>query len=628
MQLLHLLLASPAAAAVLAGQKCRSTPSDASWPSTAEWASLNASIDGRLLRTVPSASSCWPGNPFGSTLDCQDVSTGWGNGTWHSLQPESVDYPLYANNSCLPDDASGYSADRGCTIGGLAQYIVNATTEEHIATALKWASERNIRVTVKGTGHDLNARYVSRISCLVRDLADTSFFSRSTGAYSLSIWTHQFRSIVRDEAWSAGNTSNTEDVFIVGSGQQWGNVLNEALSQGRVVTTGQDPSVGLGGYIQGGGHGPLASTHGLASNQVLQMTVVTTSGEILTANDFQNQDLFWALRGGGPGQYGVVTQYVIKHFPAPENVVTASLMLVPATNSNSSSQLSWEAAAAFLSELPDLMDAGLAGAATIATGVSATKFFPTSNLQIPFTGAALSQIFWTFNTSTEAVEALVQPVVKKLQAQYNKDNSTLSISFSAGSPSNYSSFFSAISGDNSAGSGSLVSSRLLGRHELNDTPHEKVVSYLKTVLASKNETAGSFTTIGLSGGPGVINAPEERWGALLPAWRSAYLHAIATGAGADPIEAGSPKAALQEAAEWLEEVKEPMWREWSPDSGAYLNEGNPYTSEFQKAFYGENYEKLLAIKKKHDPTETLYILSGVGSENWDYDLDTGKLCRV
>lgn len=213
------------------------------------------------------------------------------------------------------------------------------------------------------------------------------------------------------------------------------------------------------------------------------------------------------------------------------------------------------------------------------------------------------------------MEALVQPVVKKLQSQYNKDNSTLSISFSAGSPSNYSSFFSSISGDNSAGSGSLVSSRLLGRHELNDTPHQKVVSYIKTVLASKNETAGSSTTIGLSGGPGVINAPKERWGALLPTWRSTYLHEITTGADADPVEAGSPKTALLEAAEWLEEAKEPTWREWSPDSGAYLNEGNPYTSDFQKTFYDDNYEKLLAIKKKYDPTETLYILSGVGSEN-------------
>lgn len=56
----------------------------------------------------------------------------------------------------------------------------------------------------------------------------------------------------------------------MGSGQTWGDILDKALSLGRVVTTGQDPSVGLGGYIQGGGHGPLSSTYGLAAHQVLQ----------------------------------------------------------------------------------------------------------------------------------------------------------------------------------------------------------------------------------------------------------------------------------------------------------------------------------------------------------------------
>lgn len=81
---------------------------------------------------------------------------------------------------------------------------------------------------------------------------------------------------------------------------------------------------------------------------------------------------------------------VIKHYPAPANVVMGSLQLAPANNLNKSSALSWEAIAAYLSELPDLMDSGLAGAATVATGVTATKFFPTSNFQLPFTGLAMN----------------------------------------------------------------------------------------------------------------------------------------------------------------------------------------------------------------------------------------------
>jgi hypothetical protein len=49
----------------------------------------------------------------------------------------------------------------------------------------------------------------------------------------------------------------------------------------------------------------------MASRQVLQMTVATVTGKVLVANGVQNQDLFWALRGGGPGQYGVVTDHVL-----------------------------------------------------------------------------------------------------------------------------------------------------------------------------------------------------------------------------------------------------------------------------------------------------------------------------
>lgn len=137
---------------------CKTTPSDSSWPSRAEWNSLNRTIDGELLRTVPVASACSSGNPFGSTVSCEVATDNWSNGTWHSQQPESIDYQMYANNTCLPKDASGYSTEKGCSIEAFPQYIVNATEEIHVAYAMKWASDRNIRITVKGTGHDLNGR--------------------------------------------------------------------------------------------------------------------------------------------------------------------------------------------------------------------------------------------------------------------------------------------------------------------------------------------------------------------------------------------------------------------------------------------------------------------------------------
>lgn len=363
------------------------------------------------------------------------------------------------------------------------------------------------------------------------------------------------------------------------------------------------------------------------------MRVATTSGDILVANSAENQDLFWALRGGGAGQYGIVTEYVIKHYPSPSNVVSAVVQMKPRFATNESFEASWSAMATWLSLIPDLMDAGLAGAATAATGQTAPKFFPDVAPLGPFTGVAFGQVFWAFNMTIEAFEALVNPAISKLLAEHptatpgNGTNSTLAITMTPPSSANYSSFYSGISGSDAAGGGSLVSSRLLGRAELVDTPHESVVAHLKTAIQTLNITKGSFATIGLQGGPGVRNTPVERRGALLPAWQDAYLHFIANNGDIDTTNQ-SPQAALEEVAAFYEDRTEKMWREWNPEGGAYMNEANAFNKEFKHDFYGENYERLLEIKQKFDPEESLYVLSGVGSDKWDYSLDTGKLCRV
>lgn len=412
-------------------------------------------------------------------------------------------------------------------------------------------------------------------------------------------------------------------MYIVGSGQQWGNVLNKALSEGRVVTTGQDPSVGLGGYIQGGGHGPISRTYGLAASHVLQMRVVTTQGQILVANAAENQDLFWALRGGGGGQYGVVTEYAIRHHPVPRNVVTGNVLIAPKDGSNYSAEMSWDAAVKHLSSLPDLMDAGLAGACMVATGSMAMSF---ASLNHTTTGVAIKQVFWAFNSTVAEMTDLVRPVLANITHAAGGEN-RLRTSFTASNIGNYSSFFSTISGSEVAGGQGVVSSRLLGRSELVDTPHHRQKQYLKIAMRSENTTEGTYATVGLQGGPGVRDTEKQDWGAVHPAWRSAYLHFISNGATVDSIAAGSSKLALQHAAHW-NEAKEEMWREWSPNSGAYMNEANPYTSTFQQDFYGSNYERLMEVKAKYDPSESLFVLSGVGSDKWDYDLDTGKLCRT
>jgi FAD/FMN-containing dehydrogenase len=387
------------------------------------------------------------------------------------------------------------------------------------------------------------------------------------------------------------------------------------------VTTGQDPSVGLGGYIQGGGHGPLASTHGLAAQQVLQARVVTTQGDVLVANEVENNDLFWAIRGGGAGQYGVVTEYVIRHFPAPESVIMGSIQLAP-MNENGAN-VSWDAATILFGALPSLMDAGVAGAMSMASGSTGKAFNPSAPALT--TGAVVAQALWAFNMSKTHFDSLLEPVVRKMHEAGT--NETLSILYSASQLDNYTAFYGRISGSNTAGTGGVSSSRLLGHRHV-DIPQKTLKTYLQRAVAAQNTTAGTYMTVGMSGGPGVIQTPAHRFGALHSAWKSAYLHLFVGGASSTASAVTTPSEALSDAADWLEEHKESLWREWAPDSGAYMNEGNPYNKQFKHDFYGSNYERLMQVKQEHDPTESLFVLSGVGSDGWDYNLQSGKLCRV
>ncbi len=71
----------------------------------------------------------------------------------------------------------------------------------------------------------------------------------------------------------------------------------------------------------------------------------------------------------------------------------------------------------------------------------------------------------------------------------------------------------------------------------------------------------------------------------------------------------------------------PRLVELTPDGGAYLNEADFQQTNFQYVFYGKNYAKLKAIKKKYDPLDTFFGLTSVGSEHWEVQ-DDGRLCRL
>ena len=111
------------------------------------------------------------------------------------------------------------------------------------------------------------------------------------------------------------NTSRLDSLSIdaaakiatVGAGVRWGAVVAAAADARLAPITGSSPTVGAVGLIMGGGLGPLARSHGFASDYARGFTVVVGSGEIVEATATENPDLFWALRGG-KNALGIVTE--------------------------------------------------------------------------------------------------------------------------------------------------------------------------------------------------------------------------------------------------------------------------------------------------------------------------------
>ena len=110
----------------------------------------------------------------------------------------------------------------------------------------------------------------------------------------------------------------------IGAGARLIDVYSALALRGRTVPAGTCPTVGIAGLAQGGGVGFLARKFGLTCDNLLAATVVLADGTAVVANAHQHPDLYWALRGGGGGNFGVATRLVFRTHPVAD-VSTYSL---------------------------------------------------------------------------------------------------------------------------------------------------------------------------------------------------------------------------------------------------------------------------------------------------------------
>ncbi|KAJ1554265.1 hypothetical protein HK096_004344, partial [Nowakowskiella sp. JEL0078] len=119
----------------------------------------------------------------------------------------------------------------------------------------------------------------------------------------------------------------TAATAVVGAGATLGELyyyVNQASST-LAFPAGVCPTVGLGGLISGGGWGVLGRKYGLSIDHVLSIQFVTAKGVLLSCSSSSNPDLFWALRGGGGGNFGIVVQYTLGLVSVPSTVTFGSI---------------------------------------------------------------------------------------------------------------------------------------------------------------------------------------------------------------------------------------------------------------------------------------------------------------
>ncbi len=154
--------------------------------------------------------------------------------------------------------------------------VVLPTSVGDVVNAVQYAAERELRIVVQGTGHG------------------TAVHGSLDGTVLVNM--REMRGVEID----AGNRRAR-----VEAGAVWEEVVAPAVEHGLTALHGSSPNVGVVGYSLGGGIGWLAREHGLSSESVLAVELVTADGALVRADRTQNTDLFWALRGGGGG-LGVV----------------------------------------------------------------------------------------------------------------------------------------------------------------------------------------------------------------------------------------------------------------------------------------------------------------------------------
>jgi FAD/FMN-containing dehydrogenase len=562
--------AVPLAAFAAADAKARDRvrPGDSGWPSDADWQRLNAAVGGALVKVASPFAACRddprsaacdalfrsPANPWAIGDDVALTQTfGW-VGAW-TTSPSAV--------------------------------AVVARRAADVAAAIDFARERRVRLVVKGGGH--------------------SYQGTSNAADSLLIWTRRMNDVRLDDAFvpqgCAGRVAPQRAAHC-GAGAVWAHVYDAVTTKGGgYVQGGGCTTVGVAGLVQSGGFGSFSKAFGSAAGSLLEAEVVTADGKIRICNACTNEELFWALKGGGGGNFAVVTRLTLKVHPLPETFGAVNITVRAKS------------------------DAAYRKLVVLTLDVCASALVgPHWGEQLRFLRSNALQVSMVFQglTRSEAVAAW-QPFFAAIDANagdFDLEFSPLRIVSTDArtfwAPTLFKRTFGFIKRDDRPDAPETnvfwpgdqgQAAQVLHGYESLWLPAALLQPSRRAELADAIFTATRSWTVSLHLNKGLAGAPAPAIAAardtatnpvVLDAFALAILgahggpaHPDVPGHAPDETLARAQAAAIDRAATALRKV--------APDGGAYVGESNYFQRDWQRAFWGSNAARLRAIKAAVDP---------------------------
>jgi FAD/FMN-containing dehydrogenase len=579
--LLQASLPLTALAEGMKGSLTRARPGTPEWPSAREWQALRTQTGGRLLALA---------SPF---------APGQGDAV-RAAALEGIKNPYFIGDNPALTQTSGW---QDAWTSQPSVYGVAARDAADVAAAVKFAHRHNLRLVVKGGGH--------------------SYLGGSNAPDSLLVWTRAMNRVVMHDAFVAQGCAadSAQPAVSVGAGAMWADAYATVTTRGgRYVQGGGCTTVGVAGLVQGGGFGSFSKRFGTAAANLIEAEVVTADGAIRIANAATNPDLFWALKGGGGGSFGVVTRLTLRTHALP-----AFFGAVFGEIKAASSQ-AWRALVARFVEFysSSLFNEHWGETVSLRDGERLKLSMVFQDLTqaqaeavwAPFFAWVRERQEYTFTAEPGIIAIparrfwdpqLFQKVAPGIVTMDGRPHASPDHFVWTGDREQAGWF---IHGYQSA----WLPAGLLGKER-------------QALLVDALCAAADQWWVELHFNKGIAGAPRAaldatRDTAMNPAVLDAFALAIIAGGGgpafpgmpganADPARARKRAAGTRSAMDALLKA--------APDAGAYVSESDYFQARWQDAYWGGNYARLARIKQVVDPDGLFFVHHGVGSEVWRDD---------